>query len=411
MRIAANWLKAYMEYTRDSESPSTFHFWTGISTVAGALRRRVWIDMRKFVWTPNFYIILVAPAGIAAKSTSVAMGHKLLARVSGVNFGPESLTWQALAESLSFASEGIKYTGSDGLEYTKPQSAVTVFVGELGTFLSIDDDKFTSFLIRVWEGQEDIFRHKTRTTGTIEVLNPWLNIIGCTTPSWMAKNFHESMIGGGLTSRIIFVFGESKRTLVPYPDEIIPSDEYRRSESDLITDLKAISLLSGPYHLSPDARVWGRLWYERLWNSPRPAHMASERYSGYIARKQTHIHKLAMVLAAAKREKLIIEEEDLVEAEIHISSIEPDMIKVFDSIGLDREAIRSREMAALVRTHGWLDVDDLWRLCMNSMAQKEFENALNGAIRGNILSVQTKGGRRGLILSAGVSNVRGTGTI
>src|SRR6516164_4535938 len=113
-RKSANWLKSYMQYTRDSESPTTFHFWTGVSTLAGALRRRVWIDMRKFQWTPNFYIILVGPQGVAAKSTSISMGMNLLSKIKGVKFGPESMTWQKLARSLSDAIEYVEFTDLNG---------------------------------------------------------------------------------------------------------------------------------------------------------------------------------------------------------------------------------------------------------------------------------------------------------
>ena len=76
-----NWLQGYLEYTKASESPTPFHFWTGVSTIAGALRRRVWIDQRYFQWTPNFYIVLVGPAGVAAKSTSLRSGMKLLEKL------------------------------------------------------------------------------------------------------------------------------------------------------------------------------------------------------------------------------------------------------------------------------------------------------------------------------------------
>ena len=391
-----NWLRAYMEYTRDSESPNSFHFWTGVSTIAGALRRRVWIDMRKFTWTPNFYIVLVAPPGITAKTTSIGMGYNLLSRVDGVNFGPESLTWQALAESLSFASEGVKYMDSDGKESIIAQSAVSVFVGELGTFLSMDDDKFLSFLIRMWEGQVGRFQHKTKTSGSVEIHNPWLNMIGCTTPMWMSQNFHEGMIGGGFVSRCIFIFGETKRLLIPYPDEVINAKEYYALEEKLLDDLREIARLSGPYILTDAARRFGRKWYTDHWTN-RPTHMASERYGGYIARKQTHIHKLAVILAAAKREKLLIEEEDLTEAETHISSVEPDMIKVFESIGLANEATHVRELVALVRAKGWVTSDELWKLCMNIMPQKQFEEALKGAVRGGLLLIQTHNGMKGVV--------------
>ncbi len=79
-------------------------------------------------------------------------------------------------------------------------SCLTVQVSELGTFLRTDDDQLMSFLIRMWEGQIDKFRHETVSGGATEIDNPWLNIIAATTPSWLKSNFPEAMIGGGLTS-------------------------------------------------------------------------------------------------------------------------------------------------------------------------------------------------------------------
>lgn len=389
-----------MLYTRDSESPDAFHFWTGVSTVAGALRRRVWIDMRKFQWTPNFYVILVGPPGVAAKSTSISIGARLLSRVPGLTFGPESMTWQALADSLSTATEFVKYYLPSGEEATIPMSALTVTISELGTFLTMDDDKLTSFLIRMWEGQLDSFQHKTKTSGSIEVRNPWLNLIGATTPSWLKANFPATMIGGGLTSRIVFVYGDRKRHLVPYPDEVIKLEEYTAHEAKLVEDLQRIALLSGPYDLSSNARDWGRQWYAKHWNGSRPSHMASDRYGGYISRKQTHMHKFAIILAASRGDKLLIEERDLIEADAIISSIEPDMIKVFESIGVVDEAKHIAEIVAFVKAHGTMTPDELWRLCMNIMPMKAFGEGLVAAVRGGLLAKVSKEGRDAVKLAA-----------
>src|SRR6516162_7064350 len=134
-RKFANWLKAYTHYTRDSESPTSFHFWTGVATSAGALRRRVWIDMRKFQWTPNFYVILVGPPGVAAKSTSISMGMSLLTQVPSIRFGPESMTWQALAKDLEDAIEYVEWTRPSGAKELVKMSCLTIQIGELGTFL------------------------------------------------------------------------------------------------------------------------------------------------------------------------------------------------------------------------------------------------------------------------------------
>ena len=100
MRKLKHWLKAYMNFTRASESPDAFHFWTGVGTIAGALRRRVWLDMRHFQWTPNFYILLVGPPGVANKSTTVRIGSSLLSQVDGIHFGHQSMTWQSLTQTI-----------------------------------------------------------------------------------------------------------------------------------------------------------------------------------------------------------------------------------------------------------------------------------------------------------------------
>src|SRR5262245_37982800 len=97
-----------MDFTRHSEAPSLFHFWTGVSTIAGALRRRVWQEQHLFQWIPNFYIVLVAPAGIATKSTTLNLGMGLLERVAGVHFGPESGSWQGLGDALAASTEYFK---------------------------------------------------------------------------------------------------------------------------------------------------------------------------------------------------------------------------------------------------------------------------------------------------------------
>lgn len=388
-----------MEYTRDSESPTPFHFWTGVSTLAGALRRRVWIDMKKFQWTPNFYIVLVGPPGVAAKSTSMSMGMSLLGKVPDIKFGPESMTWQALAVALSEAIEYVEYLDPSGIKARIGMSCLTVSVSELGTFLRVDDDQLMSFLIRMWEGQIDKFRHETKSSGKIEVDNPWLNVIGATTPSWLKANFPESMIGGGLTSRIVFVYGEQKRQLIPYPDEVIPDAEYRELHRKLLEDLTAISKLSGPYILSPFARQWGRAWYADH-NNPdlRPTHLASDRYGGYLARKQTHLHKFAIILAAAKRDTLVIEEDDLKEANDIITDIESDMIRVFESIGLVQERTHVTEIISICRFNGWMTSGALWAKAMNNMSLKDFHEAVRAAIHGNLIKVVKQNGVDGVVV-------------
>lgn len=360
--------------------------------------------MKKFQWTPNFYIILVGPPGVAAKSTSMSMGMNLLGKVPDVKFGPESMTWQSLAVSLGDAVEYVKFALPDGTPAPPiPMSCLTITISELGTFLQTDDDKLLSFLIRMWEGQIDVFRHETKTSGKTEVTNPWLNVIGATTPSWLKANFPESMIGGGLTSRIVFVYGDKKRQLIAYPDEVIPDAEYRSLQDKLLQDLITISRLSGPYTLSTFAREWGRSWYKEH-NDPdlRPSHLSSDRYGGYLSRKQTHIHKFAIILAASKRDNLVIEEDDLKEAEAIVTDIERDMIKVFQTIGMTEQRNHVQEIISTVKfSGGFLTSKGLWAKVCNSMSLREFEEAVRAAVHGGSLAMGTKGILHGIMVPDG----------
>jgi hypothetical protein len=291
----------------------------------------------------------------------------------------------------------MKTLGPAGEDVFTPMSCITVPVSELGTFLKIDDTALVDVLVDLWDGQLTKWGHSTKTAGSIEIKNPWLNIIGCTTPSWLKAHFPEHLIGGGLTSRIVFVFGDTKRSLIAYPDEIINGKDYHDFEVKLKSDLLEISKLQGEYRLSSDARAWGHDWYKKHWTGDRPLYMASDRYGGYHSRKQTHIHKLAIVLSAARDDSRTIQKEHLVEAEQILNSSEKHMLRVFESIGMVDEARHVAELAAYVRAHEFLTSDQLYGLVRNIMSVKDFEESIKAAVRGGLLNVETRNGVKGVV--------------
>lgn len=385
-RHFSDWLKAYMDYTRASESPDQFHFWTGVATVAGALRRRVWISQNIFDWVPNFYIVLVGPPGVAAKSTTLDLGMDLLREIDGINFGSESGSWQKLAKSLEGAVEYIDCTMPDGMVVKLPMSCLTIPVSELGTFLKMNDDSYVSALISLWDGRRD-FKHDTLTGGTTDIKYPWLNMIGATTPSWLESNFPENAIGGGLTSRILFVYGERKRHLVAYPGRIKLRSDHLKMRQQLIDDLQQIASLCGEYVLDQKAEIWGIEWYQKHWSGV-PTHMASDRYGGYRSRKQTHIHKLAMVLAASRSGKLVITEQELRDADALVTELEQDMLRVFESIGVVDEAKYLGSILTFVRAYKWIDGHSLRRLTYNTIPDKEFKAACQAGLDAGLIAIE-----------------------
>jgi hypothetical protein len=255
-----------------------------------------------------------------------------------------------------------------------------VGVGELGTFLDPNNRELIDLLTAMWDGQKEIWRRTTKKDGTTEIHNPWLNLMACTTPSWLKDRFPEVLIGGGLTSRIVFVYGEKKRQLISYPSELVADTQYQHEEKALLNDLIEIAELCGEYQLDPDAIKWGDEWYRHHNNGGLPAHLASARFDGYRARKQTHIHKLAIILAAAKRNKLIITREDLQEAESYITSLEQDMLHVFNSIGVHQTAKVTSEVVTLIKNNETITYQTLWQKCWQTMDHQQFVNSLKAAV-------------------------------
>ena len=384
-----DFLSAYMTYSGHSEAPDKFHFWTGVSCIAGALRRKVWIDMGYFQWTPNFYIIFVAPPGIIAKSTTSAIGMNLLKRVDGIKFGPDAVTWQALAQSLAAATESFTLPEEPDLLF--PMSAITIVSSEFGNFLNPNDREMVDFLVSLWDGQVGVYKKTTKTMGDDTIENPWINVLACTTPAWIAGNFPEYMIGGGFTSRCVFIYGDKKRRYVAYPADHLPSN-FKATGEELTHDLEYISQnISGAYKLTPDAKLWGERWYEEHYANQAASNLNTDKFAGYLARKQTHIHKLALIMEASRSDHLQITQEILEGAASIITTLEADMPKVFSHIGMTVETRHSEALVNIIRRAGSISRVDLFRSMFSDMNYKDFELYLNSAIQAGYAQAVVQG--------------------
>lgn len=371
------------------------HFWSGVAAVAGALRRRVFIDQFYFRWIPNFYIIFVAPPGVVSKSTTVDTSINLLREVKAIHFGPDIITWQALV--TSFADSAEQYIDQDGL-YTS-ESAITCSASELGNLLNPRDRELVDLLVTLWDNRRQLDK-VTKLNGRDHIVNPYVNLVGCTTPAWLQENVPPGVVGGGLTSRIVFVYADEKERLVPYPRNEVPVDLYKQRIL-LSEDLERISTLVGEYVLSPEAEHWGTLWYTGVWKGYRSQ---EEVFGNYIARKQTHLHKLAMVIAAAKRDELVITAEDLQLADSMLTDTERDMPKVFARLGKSEHAVHINRLIAFIKRRGAVPYQEAWRYVYSTFPEvSSFEDIIAGAIRAGYLSQEQQGDTMMLVANTIVS--------
>lgn len=378
-----------MQYASVTEAPPKMHIWSGIGALSGALRKKVWIDMKRFIWTPSFYVIYVAPPGIVAKTTTADLGMDLLREVPGIKFGPDAVTWQSLVTSFAAAGEAFLWG-----EEQVPMSPITLVASELGNLLNLQDREMVTLLITLWDGRPR-YEKQTKMSGNDIVDAPWINIQACTTPNWIAENMPPSMVGGGLSSRCIFIYADQKFKYVPLVDEAIKEGD-RELRLQLIHDLEYISLnLVGPFQITEEARAWERERYVDFWSKAAKL-MDTQMIDGYAARKQTHLFKLAMVLSVSRGDSLTLEIEDLLIADQMLRELEADMHKVFSRIGQSEEARQAERLVEIIGRAGKMSYEEAYRSVHTYFPDaREFEALIMGLVKsGQLMVINTAEGPR-----------------
>lgn len=393
MRRLPNWLQAYLDYTEDTEAPREMHFWTGVSVLAAALRRRVWFDMGYFRWYPNFFIVFVAPPGIVKKTSTIDIGVDLIRNVKDVIFTPDSVTWQKLLKFLEDNQQVVTITNPDGSVTKKQMAAVSAYIGELENFLKLHDEGFNGTLIALYDGKVEDTQYVHSTVGGVSagITNPWLNLIGATTPSWIRQSIPENMIGGGLFSRIVFVCADKRNRVIAYPKYETRRDRSKLRD-DLIHDLLIISTHYGEMVPTLEAIEFGTEWYRNM-EATRSLAIASARYDGYYARKQAHVHKLAMILSISRKNDRSIEKRDLEDAIRMMEVAEKSLNRVFEAVGQVDEAKRTDAIQQMVKAHKRITNQDLFSLMRTTMSKDEFQGAVRIAFETGLIRPVADGGK------------------
>jgi hypothetical protein len=328
-----NWVGAYAQYTEDTEPPPSYHVWTGIYVVASALQRKVWLQFGRRRLFPNLYIILVSPPGRCRKGAAISLGVDLLKKVPGISVTSDSTTREQLIRAMANARNDLSYEEDGGGLLMEQHCSVSVVSKELGSFLGVKNTHLITFLTDIYDC-DDEWEYSTKHSGTDKIQGACLNFIGAITPDWLARNLPMDAIGGGYSSRVLFVVGRKKHKRVTIPPD---SPELRHMARLLSEDLEKIATLTGPFRWNPEAYSFYDEWYQRI-DDEAPT-IEDPRFGGYLERKPAMVLKSSMAIAVAKRDDLIIEPDDVVQALHLIEDLEPLMSDAFGGLGEYDKAI------------------------------------------------------------------------
>lgn len=320
MRRCNNFIDSFLEWQDNNEASQVYLKWVAVSILSAAMKRKLWLMWDRPLYS-NFYIVLVGPPG-ARKGTAMRPGGQLLQAVN-ISRGPDSVTRQALIKAFQTAQVSDKDENSDLITH----SSVNIFSEEMTVFTGYRQPDFFVALTD-WFDCADYYEYSTKGGGEEVIYGTWLNLIGATTPVSLASSITGDSLGGGLLSRMIFVYADRKRKKVALPYHTTESEELFKN---LKHDLNKVKTLVGQYKVTEAFEQAYRNWYEGL--DEQQIFNNDERFAGYVNRRPTHVKKLAMVLAAARHDRLVIDEQDFVLALDMLHDIENKMPLALGGIG------------------------------------------------------------------------------
>jgi len=221
-------------------------------------------------------------------------------------------------------------------------------ISEWGTFIDPNDRLMVNMLTDLWDCKEGIAIDKTTATqGDLAIINPFVNMLAATTPSWMRDNIKAQFGGWGLSSRIIFVFADSPRQIVAWPGRGRRGSDTSGATKALVTDLRRISRLSGPFENDDAVFDAGQRWreehIERHRNIMKMPH--SNPWLGhFLARKFDYIVKLAMVLSTSRKDDLRITLAEWREAVRRMDEVECELDFIFGTTKAEAEVSRATRL-------------------------------------------------------------------
>lgn len=314
-------LKSFAKFTEETEIPAIFSLWVGISTVSCCLGRDCFIDMGHFCIYPNMYVILVAGSAKCRKSTSIGAGRKFMENVTPpIKMLSQKMTPEALIGALSGMT-----AGSDTKILNHAEGIMVV--DELATL--IDRNAFKSGMIPVLTKLYDCedFPYETRGRGLEEIRNPCLSILGGSTSDWIKEAVPQAAIGGGFTSRVVFVYKDSFEKLIPWP---LMSKDAKKIQKLLQHDFNEVAKMRGSFALEDNAK---KIYEDEYRKFIKDSILFDDiNLAGYSGRRHITLLKVAMVISASVRDSRVIDRKDMLIAIAAMELVENDMPHVLKSI-------------------------------------------------------------------------------
>jgi hypothetical protein len=291
-----------MAYSDSQETAWSFDLLCALWALSSILGRDVQVARGADRLALNLYILLVAPSGVARKSTALGLATRLWdhCRPSSSITISQRLSPERLNEKLAtsphcafIASELVSLLGRAGYSHLLP-----------------------SLLTDIYDCHTDVYP----------------TFLAASTPTWLTKSLTPEVITGGFGSRLLTVVATRPKRTIPWPEEREDEEGFLERAERLLRacgDRRVLTLTTVA------RRVYTR-WYAR---HTRQLH-SGDYAPAFASRQPDHILKLAGLLTL-NRQSAVIDEGDVQAARCLVDMCARAGASVFGDTESPRERTRT----------------------------------------------------------------------
>lgn len=284
--VTDGFFREYLDYTRESEAPTAFHFGAILTCVAAAFARRPLIGWDAVPLYPNLYTLLVGPTG-TKKSTALAKARDLITRAfpkvgatpARVNVLPSEGSPQGYASALRRRNFEVT-TISDGL----------IIASELKVLIGKEQYKsaFGEWLTDWYDNMSDPWSRALKGEDVYELPAPYICFASASNMTWL-KEIPDNLIRAGYFPRHLIFTAEAKRH-----DKASP--KFDEGVRDRLAGMIAARVTNLPVAmpLSTEASEWLDRWYLGKVTVQERGEQ-DELFAAWLTRKLSHALKVATV--------------------------------------------------------------------------------------------------------------------
>ena len=342
-----DWISDFLAYTEGMASPEIYRVWSGISCLAGALERRVWLRAYEHRETfPNLYVLCVGAPGVGKQVIDFV--RDLWGEVmdpgadrSIFHVAPDSVTKASLVDNLAKAQRTFIPPSGPPVTY----HSLLIAAEEFEFFLPSYDREFISTLNKLFNNPTTPHT-ESRRTGSVRELSialPQLNLLGGAQPAYFAATFPEEAWNTGLSRRILMIYAAE----TPFVELFQEREDRGWLRERLVQGLQRASQLWGQMKWESTAAASVAKWHReqealRQAGKQTPGH---SKLQHYVRSRTMHLLKLMTVSSVSRESDLVLRQIDFDRALGWLTEAERFMPDIF------REMVGRSDAAVVEELH------------------------------------------------------------